>query len=200
VLRGLPGAKANYPVLVWINGGAYSGGDSQQFNGMQHVEASGGDMVWVTVEYRLNVFGFVGLAALRSRDAQGSVGNYGLQDQRLALQWVQKNITSFGGDPGSVTIDGSSAGGGSTANHVVNAHSWPFFHKAAGENGEFAMWNSMPLSDAEQTFSAVLNRTACAAGAGSVDCLEKKTALELLSASDLPLSRSRGGPSRTRWT
>ena len=121
--------------MVWIHGGAYSGGNTRGFDGTPHVEAARGDIVWVTIEYRLNVFGFLGSQMLKSRDAQLSTGNYGLQDQRLALEWVQRNIKAFGGDPANVMIDGCSAGAGSTANHVVNAHSWPFFHKAAGESG-----------------------------------------------------------------
>ena len=58
--------------------------------------------------YRLNVFGFLGSETLKSRDKQGSTGNYGLQDQRLALEWVQKNIAAFGGDKNNVMIDGCS--------------------------------------------------------------------------------------------
>ncbi len=131
------------PVMVWIHGGAYSGGNTHGFDGTPHVEAAKGDFVWVTIEYllqtiqnyglcnfrldslvheinpssyifvlrnryRLNVFGFLGSDALKSRDTQGSTGNYGLQDQRLALEWVQKNIAAFGGDKNNVMIDGCS--------------------------------------------------------------------------------------------
>jgi carboxylesterase type B len=86
---------------------------------------------------RLNIHGFLGSEQLRAHDPTVSVGNYGLQDQRFALEWVQRSIGAFGGDPANVMIDGSSAGGGSTANHFVNARSWPFFSKTAGESGMF---------------------------------------------------------------
>ena len=103
------GKRANTaPVMVWIHGGAYAGGNTHGFDGTPHVEAAKGDFVWVTIEYRLNVFGFLGSEALKSRDPQGSTGNYGLQDQRLALEWVQKNIAAFGGDKSNVMIDGCS--------------------------------------------------------------------------------------------
>ena len=112
-----------YPVVVWIHGGGFESGGSGAawgHNGTQHVEASGGEVIWVSIAYRLNVFGFLGAAELRARDALGSTGNYGLQDQREALRWVQRSIGAFGGDPSRVTLDGCSAGAGSTANHATN--------------------------------------------------------------------------------
>lgn len=114
------------PVVVWIHGGAYQSGSSHGLNGTFQVEASGGGIIFVTIEYRLNVFGFLGSRSMASRDPAGSVGNYGLQDQRLALEWVSKNIAAFGGDKDNVMIDGCSAGAGSTANHATNEHSWPY--------------------------------------------------------------------------
>ncbi len=94
--------------------------------------------VFVTT-IRLNVFGFLGADELRSRDPRNGTGNYGLQDQRLAMQWTRQHIASFGGDPTSITINGCSAGAGSTANHLVNPRSWPFFDRAAGESGMLAV-------------------------------------------------------------
>ena len=84
----------------------------------------------------------------------------------------------------------NSAGAGSTANHVVNAHSWQYFQKAAGESGMFAMWNAMPLSDAEETFSAVLTKTSCADATDHVACLEQKTTADLSAAANLGLFRT----------
>lgn len=109
---------AGHTVMVWIHGGSYSTGAPQ--NATNIVELAG-DIVWVGINSRMNVFGFLGAEELRDRDPDGSTGNYGLQDQRVALQWVRNNIASFGGDPARVTIDGCSAGAGSTANHMVNA-------------------------------------------------------------------------------
>ena len=125
---------------------------------------------------------------MRKLDESGSVGNYGLQDQRLALEWVQKNIMAFGGDPANVMIDGCSAGAGSTANHAVNKHSWPFFSKAAGESGMFAMWNANTLATAESVYRQMANFTGCAGGMHSdtvVSCLQGKSAADIIRASAL---------------
>ena len=134
-----PAGEPGYPVMIWIHGGAYEAGGAGGAGGagLAHVEASGGDFIWVTINYRLSVFGFLGAAELRGRDAFRSTGNYGLQDQRLAMQWVQRSAAAFGGDKSNVMIDGCSAGAGSTANHATNSHSWPFFNKVAGESGMF---------------------------------------------------------------
>jgi hypothetical protein len=74
-----PGTK--HPVVVWIHGGGYELYSSHGLNGTTRVEASGGDLVWVTIEYRLAAFGFLGHEQMRKLDRSGSVGNYGLQDQ-----------------------------------------------------------------------------------------------------------------------
>ena len=173
--------------MVWIHGGGYEAGSSRGLNGTAHVEASNGDIVWVTVQYRLAAFGFLGSAALRSLDAAGSTGNYGLQDQRLALEWVQKNIAAFHGDPQRVTIDGCSAGAGSTANHVVNANSWPFFAQAAGESGMFAKWNANAMATAEGIMGKLANFTGCdeRGSASAVVCLQAQSATDIIRASGL---------------
>jgi para-nitrobenzyl esterase len=93
------------PVLVWIHGGAFTGGSGRNpwYNGTSF--ARGGAVV-VTINYRLGALGFLHLGA----DAPGS-GNCGLLDQVLALEWVRDNIAAFGGDPANVTVFGESAGG-----------------------------------------------------------------------------------------
>jgi carboxylesterase type B len=174
-----PAGSPGYPVMVWIHGGGYEGGSGDGMNGTHHVEASGGDFVWVTLDYRLNVFGFLGAEQLRSRDSLNSTGNYGLQDQRFAMEWVQRSIGAFGGDKHNVMIDGCSAGAGSTANHAVNPSSWPFFQKVAGESGMFAMWNSLPLTKAQQTFDLLVKTLGCADEVDPIKCLEGKSPYEL---------------------
>ena len=91
-------------VIVWIHGGAFI------FGGIDYYEADyimEQDVVLVTIQYRLNVFGFL------STEDSSAPGNYGSLDQVAALKWIQENIGAFGGDPDSVTIFGMSAGGAS---------------------------------------------------------------------------------------
>jgi carboxylesterase type B len=92
-------------------------------------------------------------------------------------------------------IDGCSAGAGSTANHVVNAASWPFFSKASGNSGMFAMWNAMSMADGEATYAAVLKNTGCA----DVACLEGKSTHELSQAAKLGLKRDDPRIDRIMW-
>ncbi|GAA1208170.1 hypothetical protein GCM10009578_058170 [Streptomyces rhizosphaericus] len=93
------------PVLFWIHGGGFMSGGGDLYDGS--LLARTNDIVVVTINYRLGVFGFLDLPGLSERGA----GNYGLLDQQAALRWTQRNIAAFGGDPGRVTIAGESAGG-----------------------------------------------------------------------------------------
>lgn len=99
------------PVLVWIHGGAYVLGSANQplYNG--RVLASGGDVVVVTVNYRLGAFGFLDLSSF-STPRRRFESNLGLRDVVHALHWVRDNIAAFGGDPDRVTVFGESAGAG----------------------------------------------------------------------------------------
>eukprot|EP00435_Cladocopium_sp_Y103_P008319 s502_g2.t1 len=106
------------PCLVWIHGGGFEYGSSDLYNGSSLANfwsSQQSPALLVTINYRLNIFGFLGSDKLRYRDPLKSTGNYGIQDQRMALRWVQENIGAFGGDPKKVTIFGQSAGAGSVA-------------------------------------------------------------------------------------
>lgn len=102
-----PGGKARLPVLVYVHGGsnAAAGAGSLAEDAI-HREG----IVLVRLQYRLGVFGFLGLDALRAEDRHRSSGNYALLDQIAALKWVRANIAAFGGDPKRVTVSGTSAG------------------------------------------------------------------------------------------
>jgi len=102
-------AKARLPVMVWIYGGGYAAGaTSEPRQDGENLAHKG--VVVVSMNYRLNVFGFFSHAELAQESGHDSAGNYGLLDQVAALQWVRKNIARFGGDPAKVTIFGESAG------------------------------------------------------------------------------------------
>ncbi|MCC7024478.1 MAG: carboxylesterase family protein [Thermomicrobiales bacterium] len=113
------------PVIVWIHGGAFVGGSSALYP--LAALALAGDAVVVSMNYRLGVFGFMAHPAF---DAATS-GGIGLEDQRAALRWVQRNIAAFGGDPGNVTIAGESAGGAGVCMHLIAPEETSgLFHKA----------------------------------------------------------------------
>ena len=99
--------------MAWIHGGAFVTGTGNS------VKAGAGylldkDIVLVTMNYRLGIFGFL------STGDSAAPGNFGLKDQVLALKWIQENIKAFGGDPKRVTIFGESAGGASVSFHAIS--------------------------------------------------------------------------------
>ncbi len=121
------------PVMVWIHGGGFTtgAGSIPWYNGAAFV--AHGDVVVVTINYRLGAFGFLHLAHL-DPDLP-SAGNAGLADQLAALGWVRDNIERFGGDPADVTIFGESAGGMSVATLMGTPSAVGLFHKAIPQSG-----------------------------------------------------------------
>lgn len=118
------------PVLFWIHGGAYVGGSSSLYR-LDQLARDGG-LIVVSANYRIGVFGWMPHPAFDPE----TTGAYGLLDQRSALQWVQRNIAAFGGDPNNVTIAGESAGAGSVCMHLINPEtSKGLFHKAIVMSG-----------------------------------------------------------------
>lgn len=119
------------PVMVWLHGGGLINGRSNDYDGRRLV--SDGNTVVVSLNYRLNVFGFLAHPAL---DAEGHPSvSYGVLDQQAALQWVRHNIKAFGGDPGNVTLFGESAGGLAILFNMVSPSAAGLFHKAILESG-----------------------------------------------------------------
>lgn len=117
-------AAAPMPVMVWLHGGGYATGSSR-------IDGAGlarGDVVVVSVNHRLNVLGFTDLSLLGPGFADS--GNLGLLDIVAALRWVQQNIAAFGGDPGNVTVFGTSGGGSKVADLLTLPAAAGLFHKA----------------------------------------------------------------------
>jgi len=130
-----PGAdNQKRPVMVWIHGGSfmYGSGSSHLYNGKSFAEQ--GDIVMVTINYRLGVFGFLHLDDIAGEEYRGS-GNCGHLDQVAALRWVKENIEAFGGDPNNVTIFGESAGAVSVGNLLSMPSAKGLFHKAILQSG-----------------------------------------------------------------
>ncbi len=130
-----PARDGKFPVMVWIHGGGYTMGTgaSSFYAGDRLSEA--GEVVVVSINYRLTTFGFLALPALAGEDEHGSTGGYGSLDQVEALRWVQDNIANFGGDPDNVAIFGESAGGWSVCTMVATPLTKGLFQKAIMESG-----------------------------------------------------------------
>ena len=130
-----PQRSGTFPVMVWVHGGGYYGGSGMTpwYWGDRLAEA--GEVVVVTINYRLNIFGFFASPGLREEDPNHSTGGYGTLDQAAALKWVADNIAAFGGDPGNVTIFGESAGGWSICTLLATPVARGLFHRAILESG-----------------------------------------------------------------
>lgn len=127
-------ASAKLPVMVWIHGGGFFLGAGSQPLYEGTALARQGAVV-VTFNYRLGALGFLAHPALSREQAGGPLGNYGLLDQIAVLQWVQRNIAAFGGDPANVTIFGESAGGLSVQALMVSPLAAGLFSKAISQSG-----------------------------------------------------------------
>jgi para-nitrobenzyl esterase len=126
-----PSRAAKRPVMVWFYGGGLFSGESNDYDGSKL--AHRGDVVVVTLNYRIGALGFLSHAAI---NAEGHpFANYGIMDQQLALKWVQRNIAAFGGDPKNVTIFGQSGGGTAVMANLASPLSKGLFHKAINESG-----------------------------------------------------------------
>lgn len=165
-------------VMVWIHGGALVFGFGHEYYGDRI--AAQGDVIVVTINYRLGVFGFFAL------DHPAARGNYGLWDQKLALQWVHDNIASFGGDPDSVTLFGESAGGWSVNVQSMIPSNKGLFKRAIMQSGAFDFGRTFPLSSNQlKRYSNMLSEnTKCPKDDlyQLTDCLRTKSIAELLDA------------------
>lgn len=129
-----PSVSGNYPVLFWIHGGAFV----QNWGGNRLTDGAalaGRGVVVVTINYRLGVMGIFAHPALSAERPAGPLGNFALMDQLAALRWVQKNIAQFGGNPGNVTISGSSAGATSSLFLMTVGSAGGLFQKVIVQSG-----------------------------------------------------------------
>ncbi len=168
--------KERRPVMVWIHGGALTrgAGSIPTYDGEAFARKG---VVLVTVNYRLGLFGFFAHPELTKESDRNSSGNYGLLDQVAALEWVQKNIAAFGGDPKRVTIFGESAGSWSVNYLMATPLAKGLFQRVIGESG--GMFAVLPkLSDVEESGK----KFAASQGADSMQALRAKPAEDLLKA------------------
>ncbi|KIJ35249.1 hypothetical protein M422DRAFT_262418 [Sphaerobolus stellatus SS14] len=168
------------PVIVWIYGGGFVAGDAAGYPMYDWVNQTQ-DVIAVSLGYRLNMFGFLVSPSMDPADL-----NAGLLDQRAALEWVQRHISKFGGDPNTVTIDGESAGGAATVMQIVafgGEKPVPFIRAISQSIG----YGPMPTT--EQSAQAFLNATIAtncpATGQASLDCLRAASLTSLIQADNI---------------
>ena len=164
------------PVIVWIHGGAFVGGSSSLYP--LGTLAKAGDVVMVSLNYRLGVFGFLAHPAF----AKAHDGGYGLEDQRLALHWVKRNIAAFGGDPRNITIAGESAGAASVCMHILAPkETRGLFEKAIVQSAGCA--TPLPsVADGNKIGEEIAKVVGCGERKTALSCLRKKSVKDLLDA------------------
>lgn len=181
------------PVMVWLHGGSLTKGAGSDYDATRL--ATRGDVVVVTVNYRLGVFGFFGHPGL----ADG--GAYGLEDQQAALRWVQRNVAAFGGDPHNVTLFGESAGAHSVCAHLASPTAAGLFHRVITQSTfcsqtaftgsrlrpvmDLPMW--VPKAAHEAHGATTATALGCTDPKTAVTCLRGKTVSELLAQEPLAL-------------
>jgi para-nitrobenzyl esterase len=175
-------ADDRLPVMVWIYGGSFNvGAGSEPWYDGANLAKKG--VIVVTLNYRVDVFGFLSHPELTAESNDHASGNYGLMDQMAALGWVKHNIAAFGGDPGQVTIFGESAGSLSVSALMASPLGRGLFQRAIGESGavlypDKSPYALAPLAKAEQSgvkFADILS-------VRSIAELRAKPAEELLDA------------------
>jgi para-nitrobenzyl esterase len=170
------------PVLFVIHGGGFAQGSSSEPRTDGEWFAKQGIVV-VEPNYRLGVIGFLAHPELSAESGGKGSGNYGLLDQAAALEWVRANVAAFGGDPGSVTINGESAGSMSVSAHMASPLTKHLFHKAVGQSGAYfpsptGEMREKALADKEKDGAAFAESV----GAKSIAELRAMPADELLRA------------------
>jgi para-nitrobenzyl esterase len=184
-----PGAKL--PVMVWIYGGGFqAGATSEPRQDGERLAHKG--VVVVSMNYRLGIFGFFSHPELTRESPHHASGNYGLQDQAAALQWVRRNIAAFGGNPENVTIFGESAGSFSVSALMASPLAKSLIHRAIGESGAFfgRTLNAKPLSESEQDGVKFVQSI----GAEGLEKLRSMSAQETLDAATKDKNAFRFGP------
>jgi para-nitrobenzyl esterase len=184
-------ANDKRPVMVWLHPGGYTSGSGAAPGTDGEALAKKG-VVLVTINYRLGIFGFFSHPDLTRESDRRGAANQAFLDQTAALQWVQRNIAAFGGDPKRVTVFGDSAGASSIGNLVASPLTKGTYQRAIAESGAWSGLSIGParkLADAEQAGV----RTAESMGAKSLAELRAKPAAEVLAGG------RGGGPVADGW-
>ena len=179
--------RTRLPVLVWFHTGAFQAANALNPAAIGERFAQDENLVIVAPNYRLGPFGFLAHSALTLEDpAHRSSGNYGFLDQRAALVWVRDHIAAFGGDPGNVTIAGTSAGSHGVSVHLVSPGSAGLFHRAIMQSGS-ASFRWPDAASAEVQGSRFAQALGCPDVPQDPTCLRSKTVDQVLRA--LPIDQ-----------
>ncbi|MCE7005800.1 carboxylesterase family protein [Kibdelosporangium philippinense] len=162
------------PVMVWFHGGYFLAGAPTEYDPVKLVTQ--GDVIVVTVAYRLGALGYLATPDLTA-EAGNQSGNYAFQDQLAGLRWVQRNAAAFGGNPGNVTVFGESAGAASVCDMVVSPLAKGLFHKAIGQRYSCDR-DTMTPQQAYVAGAQLSSKVGCA----DVVCLRDKPVKDLLTA------------------
>ncbi|QXJ25623.1 carboxylesterase family protein [Actinomadura graeca] len=201
-----PANGTRRPVMVWIHGSGFRNGSGALYRPRDM--AVRGDVVVVTVNYRLGLFGFLDHPSLDGGPARNRSGNFGLEDQQAALRWVRANARAFGGDPGNVTVFGESAGGVSTCSQLTAPGARGLFQRAIVQSGPCTVanwpdfdgtpdpagsWLPRPRRLAERQGLTVAARLGCADPATAAACLRALPTSTLLKESEYGFAPVYGG-------
>nr|WP_321450831.1 carboxylesterase family protein [uncultured Carboxylicivirga sp.] len=187
--------ESKKPVMVWLHGGGYTAGSSCELPSYDGENLSRtGDVVVVSINHRLNVLGFLDLSAVDEKYAQSA--NVGMMDVVAALQWVNKNISNFGGDPSNVTIFGQSGGGGKVATMLYTPSAKGLFNKAIMQSGVAGKFTTK--EDAQKVGLAILDELGLKKS--EVDKLKDIPHAELLAAGNRAIAKTqKSGFGRLGW-
>ncbi|XP_013032180.2 fatty acyl-CoA hydrolase precursor, medium chain-like isoform X2 [Anser cygnoides] len=167
--------KDKLPVMVWIHGGNFVFGGASRYDGS--ALSAYENVVVVIIQYRLGLLGFFCTGDEHAR------GNWALLDQVAALHWIQENIEQFGGDPGSVTLFGVSAGSCSVYAHIMSPLSKGLFHKAISESGILIPPNKNILLSADLKKIASIFKCETSSSLSLINCLRNQEAMDIISNS-----------------
>ena len=178
-----PPPAGGYPVMLFFYGGSFTYGSAgfPLYDGFFEVSLLK-DTIVVAANYRLGVLGFLAGDELRAESADGSVGTYGSQDQRAALEFLRDNAAAFGGDPSRVLIFGQSAGAASVSQLLVNPRAAGLFSRAIIESGAFSTWTAQPYNISKTRLPQFAKNVGCggSSGAALLACLRAVNASEVL--------------------
>ncbi|KAF3479459.1 carboxylesterase [Arthroderma uncinatum] len=175
------------PVLLWIHGGRFAVGSTNSLFYQGQYIADQEDVIVVSMNYRLTVFGFPG--------APGSPQNLGLLDQRMGIEWVRDNIAGFGGDPSRITIFGQSAGGVAVDYHMYTYADDPIVNGVMPMSGTALSMTPNTPEQSQKYWYTLSEALGCGSSGDTLPCVRSKTATDVLAAvSKVPPETSKALP------